>query len=390
MRDQALRLALVVLCFGILLVPTVNTLVPFLPQDPVHGVEESAQRPPVSGRGLFDESFQKGFVAWYEQHYGARAWATRIDNSIPFHLFGELPPDKTVRVGRDGVLFLDHQVNYYNRTDQPDAAAFARKLKEAQTLLLARNKALVAMLMPTKAVIWPDAIPPAWVLPLGHPRPVSQRISEPFVREIRAAGAMFVDGRQVVRERGLAPDMIYTRVGRHLSTPATCGILDEAAKLARAHLRDVELPPLDCRYELKTGLDPMAEELDLYRVSNVWRRPFPDPIPVGVTVAESVARERRPNLLVTGTSFGWKVVYEAERNKAFRRVYYHYYGATLVTRGEPDAVTSMKLASDAWRDVIESSDMIVMPIAEEYLMEDGADFLDAVVRTYGTPLTRTP
>jgi hypothetical protein len=376
----ALRLALMAVCLGMLALPAVNMVTPIFEQRPLFGVLEDSPCPKPSLSSLADEKLQSGFTKCFEQRYGARPWMTRLDNSLAFYLFGEVPPDKLVRVGKNDVLYMHDHVNFYNRNDKPDGAAMAAKVKRAQELLLAQGKVFVLMIMPTKMVLWPEAIPDEWKRPNAAPEVPESGITEPYIAGLQASGAFFVDGRKTVAK--LPREAVYAKTGRHLAGPAACLIYAEALAIARPLVHDAVVPEIECNYHMAKDVSVEEEDFDLFRLLNIWTPAPTNAVPVMEPMTERVPRERRADAVVVGTSFGWKIVHEGERTHSLRHIYYYYYDSSLIDR---DANTDKKVKprSKEWQDLIASSTLFFYPAPEEYLLGDGESFFDAVIAVYG-------
>jgi hypothetical protein len=374
------RVVFIAMCLGILTAPLLNMIYPFIIETPLTGVVAAAPRPALELSAVGSEAFQASFTKYFEQRYGFRALATRIDNSLSYWVFGEAPPDKMVRVGTNGVLYLDGQINYYNHREEPDAAPVAAKFKRAQDLLRARGKVLVVMLLPTKTNVWPEDIPAAWRG--GGPELDAQkkRVSDGYIDALAKAGALFVDGRKSVAS--LPREAVYAKTGRHLCAPASCLILSDALDLARP-LLEATVPRIDCSYSMDSDLSLDAEEFDLFKLLNVWTARPTDPVPVMRQATELVPRDRRPRAMVLGSSFGWKFVSEAERTHVVGHLYLHYYLSTLVDLdGGPHRVVALR--SKEWQDLVSSTALFLAPVPEEYLVHDGEAFLDAIIDLLGT------
>jgi hypothetical protein len=378
-RLTALRVLFVALCLAVVTAPALNMVVPFFAQAPLVGAVAKLSRPAATLSSLFDESYQRALTAYFEREYGARPLATRLDNSLDYWVFGEASPGSRVRVGGRDTLYLDEQLNYLNRRDAPDPGAVAAKIARAQRLLQAQGKALIVMLEPTKTTVWPDDVPAGWRIEGATAEGARARIADPYVAALRNADVAFVDGRSAVAR--LPRDAVYTRTGRHVSPPASCEILAAALELARPLVRGAELPPADCRYQMRAG-GVLDEDFDLFLLLNVWAPHPTNAVPIMEPAPDLVPRERRPDAMVIGSSFGWNIVYQAERIHAFRHLYFHYYSITLEDRDGGPA-RPLPLRSQEWKDVVASTTLFLYPIPEEFLIQDAEPFVDAVIATYG-------
>jgi hypothetical protein len=380
---KPLHLLFVSLCCALLVAPAIATVRPFVTQAPLTGVVAEAKRPPLTLASAMDETYQRGFVGWFEQSYGVRPTATRIDESIAYWLFGEAPPDKTVVVGSKGVLYIDEQIRIFNHHGEGarSAAVFASTLARAQRVMQQRGQVLLYIIVPTKGTVWPDDVPAAWQLPLPTPRPYVTKLSEPLVAELTKAGARFVDGRRTLgalaREQ---PEAVYAKTARHASSPAMCLLLEEAFASARPLLSAWTIPPLDCSFAMRTDAPLASPDYDLYRLLNVWPARPATPIAVSGPAADRVPRARRPNMFVVGSSFGWPIIVEAERNHAVARMQFHYYMETLFEWGGDHA--PVKTGSQAWRDAVAASPLIVMPVPEEFLSRDVNELFQPLIDAF--------
>lgn len=179
----------VVLC----LLPSAQMLWPLVEEKVLTGALEETPRPTLTLSGLGSEAYQRGFTAYYEQHYGFRASLTRLDNSILYYAFDESRPDKQIRVGRGDILYISEQIDFWNDRREQDLGRPARRIKAAQDALHRNGVELVFVINPTKPLVWPTELPPAWNDPtLPSPRP-SEILRARFPLELARAGVTFVD-----------------------------------------------------------------------------------------------------------------------------------------------------------------------------------------------------
>jgi hypothetical protein len=379
MSKRALSLFVLGACFAIAVAPILQMVLPIVREPPLAGVLTEAVRPAIGLGAIGNEKFQKDFVKWFDQHYGFRPTATRVDNSINFHVFQETRPEQAVKVGREGALFLNEQIWFHNRTDDPSVGIekFSRNLKAVQELLAARGKYLVVMILPSKSSVYPERVPRGWSLPLPAPRPADERVYRAFVRSLDRAGATYIDGRALAEQEFPGPlrDRVYSATGRHLNAPASCRILDEAIKLARPHLPDVTIPPLDCTSWMAPADSVEGEEFDLFRLANVWASPPTMDVPRMKLVDEIAPFDRRPGLMVVGSSFAWRPVFEAERTKTFGRIHLFYYNKTVVDRDGRPFYPVPPPHSEAWRALVDPKILYLLPCPEEFLPDHNGDFL---------------
>lgn len=381
---RILELSFVAIIFALLVVPAINMVRPFLSQEPLYGVVANEQRPPLRLADVGSEEFQRRFSRWFDKNYGIRPTAARIDNSINYHVFHETRAEQPVKVGPSQMLFLNEQLWFHNRHDDPRAGIerFARAARKAQDLLAARGKSLVVMVIPSKTTVYRESVPSEWTLPLPTPRPCDEQVYGAFVRQLVREGVTFVDGRALV-DREFPPekrDRVYSRTGRHLNAVPACRLVQDALDLARPQVQGATIPPIDCSYTMGPATDfVQGEETDLHRLLNIWT-PRPNvPIAYMTLPPERIPVSERADLLVVGSSFAWRTVFEAERNKAFGRIHLFYYNKTVVDRdGRPFyPVPSPK--SEEWRRLVFEKKVFLLPTPEEFLPDHNGDFLQELI-----------
>ena len=373
------KLAMLGSCLLVLIAPVITMVHPFVHEEPLGGVVPPEQREPLSLHGVWTEHWQAKLRGWFEQSYGFKPSLVRLDNSIGYYALHETRPDKTVRIGEGDWLFLAGQVDFDNQTTdaRESVIVHARKIRAAQDALAARGKVLVFMILPSKTSLFPEKMPTRWVAPLGSPRPWQTMSYEPFVAELERTGALFVDGPRLLAPLlHDKPDVLYSQWGRHLNPPASCLVLEAALALARPRLPDKTIPPLDCSYDMKP-VRPWSEELDLFRLLNVWAPTPAVDIPTMRAVPDTVPLASRADVLVVGSSFGGRTIREIDRNHTFGTTHFFYYNASVEVLGQP-LYPLPKPGSAEWRALALSKDLILLPVPQEFIPSDGA-FLDSVI-----------
>lgn len=379
---RVFQIVFVAVFFAMIVLPAANMAWPLFIQTPLNGVTESVKRPAISMADVRSERFQRDFTKWFDQNYGARPTASRLDNSLDVYVFRETRTDQPLKVGRNGVLFINDHINHYNRPENNVAGieAFARKTRRAQDLLAEQGKFLIVVLIPSKVRFYPEAIPPEQVMRRPSPRPADKTVSDVAAAFARH-GATMIDGLDVL-ERSVPPlerAAVYSLNGRHMNAPATCQLLEAAFAVARPRLQGVTIPHLDCNYVLSPGTALFVEELDLFRLLNVWGAMPTEPLPRMPPVAETVAESLRVDTLIAGSSFAWKEIEEAERNHTLGRTHLFFYNKTVVPRdGEPPHPVPPR-QDEAWKKLVFGKKLFLLPTIEEYVPADNSEFLDDLI-----------
>ncbi len=351
---------------------------------PLDGVEVSASRPALTLATVRDESYQQKLTAWFEQHWGLRGYAVRTDNTLVLAAFGETRGGTPAWPARDGVLMMAEDVDYVNRVGPPEAViAAAKKTARLQTKLRARGIALVPVIIPAKTSIFRDAVPDRWRR-RGAFGASDENAYGAFRRTLEAEGARFVDGRALLLGLHLPPSRIFAPTGRHWRPSAACRVLQEAVDVARADLPELGTAQIDC----KTWIDPnpsrAAEELDLFRLLNVWR-PKPSDADVEVFVGEHGTPGLQLPTLFVGSSFVWTFGRVSHDLEVLRPSLFYYYNAQVVDLATMAPGPKVMPHTAKWREETFSKRLVVMGILETYLPADGESFIQEVEEEVDRP-----
>jgi hypothetical protein len=365
------KLAYVASTLAIAAAGTLNGALHVVPDARLFGVEVGAERPAFAWRAWRDDTFQSGFIKWYEQRWGLRGYAVRSDNALVMGLFGQPRSAESVVGGERGILFSREDVELVNRSDPPDAPrAIAQKLARVQARLRARGTVLVPVVIPAKTSLHRDAVPAAWRR-RGVFGASDKNIYGAFVETLRAEGASFVDARAMLETRAA----VFPRTGRHWTVSAGCLTLEAVFDKARAEMPELGAGHLDCA--TTTLHDPSIDEepFDLFRLLNTWS-PKPADVVVERLSAPHAGRELRVPTLFVGSSFLWQFVHVARALDVAKPSLFYYYDKSVL---DTDTLTFTKRVepfTEAWRADTFSKRLFVLGILETFIPEDGRVFLE--------------
>lgn len=343
----------------------------------LEGVRAPVPRPALTFRDLRHERFQTKADAWFQRYLGLVGASIRIDNAILFHVFAETKMGATVRVGDDGVLFIDDDINYFNKagvavTGAPFVDELAARIATLQRSLAARGRAMVPVIVPSKTSIYRDAVPAQWTATLGTPRPTDVETYQGLVRAFAAHGVAYVDGRALVERRiaaGTPRRDLWRPEGRHWTRYAACLTVAEVTRVY-GELSGKPQPPLECRLKMVApGKDP--EDLDLLRLLNAL---FVQPTQPRVATVEPhppapASAEPLPKALMIATSFGWTLTRELQESHRWSSIFMNYYNSTLHEVGGKRQA-AVQPGDPLWREASFDRDLYVLDLFEGYLMGD--------------------
>jgi hypothetical protein len=363
------------------------------------GVTMAAPVPPLTLDAVTSERYQHGVTAWFERNLGYKSPTVHIDNSILFHVFGETKPGASVKIGNDGVLFVEDDLYYaakYAEGLLPTAAqidAFAARLAALQARLGADHRALVPVIIPSKVAVHPGAVPDAYHRDVGTPRPVDVLVYAELRRALDRHAVAYVDARALLTAPDLDPLLVWGRQARHWTHYAACLTMHEVAAVYRARTGR-PLGDYPCVLGPPRPFDPFHPDYDLYRLLNVWGLAWaPEPPPDVEMPEPAPTAAEQPSVMIAGTSFVWQLVRDATRAGVFHAIYADYYHKTIfIWPTSPRVVTRWLLPANgiplerggaAWTDAAADRDLYVLDLFEGYLLlgSYATEFLDDLERT---------
>lgn len=337
---------------------------------PIYGERGHVAKPELSLKSVSDDKFQRAADAWFQRYLGLTGTWIGADNALLYYLFGETKHGSTVRRGDDDVLFLDEDLDFYNRhgaavTTPAYVDELAGRLAELQRQMAKHGKALVPIYIPSKTTIYRDKIPAAWSADLGQPRPSDVSMYNALRLAFAAHGVRYVDARQLLLDRPEDRFAIWGPQARHWSLYAACLAVSEAATLY-AELTGKPRPAQRCELALQPA-DPRADsDFDLLRLVNaLFIRPthpqiatarYPDPPPGAA----------KPRVLMMGTSFCWQIAGAFHQSKVWGDLYFNFYHShlyRLIDMYEEPISPKQPL----WRAATLGADLIVIDLFESYL-----------------------
>ena len=377
------------LFLGALLLPLLQSLRPFLPAPIIAGVEEAAPRPPLRWSTWWSGAFQEAFERWFAQGFGLRSYLVRTDNQLNLTLFGTVRTGGTpILRGRENWLFEKSYVDKYNSAERLGPRALGHTIADLQRLndlLAARGIALVTVIAPSKAEIYPDYLRPEQVVP-GRER--RQSIYDQLAPALARSGLDLVDGHRLFREaRTSRPALLFPRGGTHWN--------HYGAALAAERILEALDRRRPGRFVTTEVRDSRVDEsiwttdADLAWLLNVWYwRPF-----VGPQTHPVLARReegRRPaRLLFVGDSFSLPLMNLMTQERLMDPGDgLFYFQRRLHYPGQISSPLDRK-AFDAERE-LRGLDAVVLVTNEYWLPQIGFGFAAAVIASLEKAAAESP
>jgi SGNH hydrolase-like domain, acetyltransferase AlgX len=344
---------------------------------PIYGERGHVARPKLSLASVVDDKFQPAAEAWFQRYLGLTGTWIGADNALLYYFFGETKHGSTVRMGDDNVLFIDEDIDFYNKhgvavTTPAYVNRLAERLAALQRAMARHGKALVPVIIPSKTTIYRDKISTAWTAELGQPRPTDVATYNALRLALAANGVRYVDGRQMLLDRPEERYVIWGPQARHWSMYAACLVVSEAATLY-AQLTGKLRPAQQCELVMKQA-DPRTDsDFDLLRLANaLFIRPTYRDIPT-IRYPQPLPDAEKPRVLMVGTSFCWQIGGGFHQSGVWGELYFNFYQSHLYRLAdmyeEPIAVDQ-----PLWRAATLGADIIVLDLFESYLM--GGTYVD--------------
>ncbi|HSK02031.1 MAG TPA: hypothetical protein VK932_12355 [Kofleriaceae bacterium] len=344
---------------------------------PLYGSLPPTPRPALELDAILAEKYQHELTGWFESNLGLKGTSIALDNAILHHVFRETRFGSTVHLGKDGVLFPADDISFFNKhgrqiADPAYIDRLAAQMATLQRRLSARGRALVPVLIPSKTSIWRDQIPDRWKQDLPEPRHADELTR--LVREALARHRVkYVDAVELLQRAAVSRNDLFGPDARHWTIYGACLAMREAATLY-AELTGKPRPPHEC--ELARQGPRRHDDHDMMRLLNTmwvyrgYKRqalvhhapPPPDWGP-------------KPSMLVTATSFGWTMMFDAEDSGLYGPIHLNYYNKTFAA--QDGARTEVQAGSPSWRAIVMETDYHVLDLFESYLAAP-----DAYVETF--------
>ena len=293
---------------------------------PLAGVEEKTVQPSLSISSWFDGSFQKQFDSWFSENVGLRTQMVRSENELNYAVFGDISSKSPSRllVGKDNYIFeRDYVLNAVRPAIIPkqDLKAIASRVIALSQELTKRNIALVVLISPNKANLYPDKLPEKF----ANLSPDAGRNRRIFREQLESAGIAVLEGNSFLEElRKRIGIPVFPKSGTHWSYAASCYVADEIIRLLELQ-STAKYRRLGCE---KTEIEnkPRAHDKDLAELMNLWNKArFYEPLPYPQAYATVTENTERPPVVFVGSSFMWPILYYFDKHKTFETREFLYY-----------------------------------------------------------------
>ncbi len=347
--------------------------------------KSSADLPSPDLRSWFDGTYAKATDVWVREHIGLHDFFVRLMRTIRFGLTGQVvapPPAKTdVIVGEEPFLFENlYVIDAIRRPgfSEPKMRTYLQSIAAGRDYLRSRNKALVFVLAPNKALLRPDALPRAY-----RGKAADEHTDHPlFLRLLREAGVPCVDAMQLSREVRKTPeyDIFEAPLSAHWSYYAAWRVWLETIPAINGQnlLPPIPVPETDhCAFRGPIGMDrELRPQLNILGTGGAKELTAAYPVPSGLPFSPP----DKLTGLVVGDSYGFGLADAIMRAPIFSRLFYWYYCRTLYDFASPVFNPERSPVFGAWKKNL--VDGFQPPKIENRHIVDEADAVIVVMTTF--------
>lgn len=379
----------VVCLFGVLiLLPASQTLIRWLPEAPLAGVERAPREPSFHYRAWWDGTLQERFEPWFNSKVGLRGWMVRTFNQIHYSAFRKFCGTGTKVVqGRDGMLYEKVYVDAFlapRKRTRKELRDVCQGVRALQDRLAERGVAFLLVIAPSKAEILPEFLPP-WVDAGGRAAKRSAR--EDMVPLLREYGIHHLDTHAMFRQwkaEGAPP--LFTHGGTHWNHYAAARVTGEILEALR-ELTTRPMPVLEVKGAI-TNDRVWGTDNDLGELLNFWTsRRFAGP--QTHPVIHSVPSDPLPDILFVGDSFVLTLTRILDEAKLCRRRdTLYYFNRRLGYPGHVEEPLDRGRLNMV--DELAGRDAVVIEINEYWLPRIGFGFVKAALKAFAGEPVRSP
>jgi hypothetical protein len=277
---------------------------------PLNGVYIKQERLKLSLKGILDGSFQSQFEKWFNECLPLRSTMTYIYNQILYTIFDST--DTYIQIGKENYLIEPTYPQAYLMEFNDDTSDLLKNkvnlLVSLQKELEIHNKEFLVIITPSKASIYPDKLPSAYMpyvsrkmngeyLPNGY---------EVFINYAKESGLNYFDRHEMFEKLRKRNIDVFVKGGAHWTGQAAVPYFNELSSVISQMLKiPIGIVQIDNENKL-LGI-PFNEDDDLVNLLNLYK---PDYNFISNHITTSIVDSGYyPSIFLIGGSFNWKLLY---------------------------------------------------------------------------------
>ncbi len=375
--------------FLIISFPSIQMRWKIFNEQSIKGSEEKQAKEEFKISTLLNGSFQNYLTEHVSNNIGFRAELIKTDNQINLSLFNQISSsyESKIILGKNNYLYEKLYLKAYNRLTPSTQAGLrwsAESLIQLEGHLKKLGKALLVVIAPSKAEIYPEYIPKKHVLK-NKKRQASKK--ERLLNLLKGSKVEIIDTEKLFIEhakKNSAP--LFAKSSAHWNAYGACivgqKILKKAAVLLERKIRSFTCEPLTWLNE------PLVAERDLSDLTNIW---FPERFYEKTLYPKDKTINRYdaslPNVLIVGDSYSWALLNYFDRHKVYKKRDMFYYNSRNF-KYPSKKTTKINSLESKWVDNLLEKDIIIIEIVSSRIEDIGFGFLQQANRRLSKVLKR--
>lgn len=321
---------------------------------------------------LLSAGYQTALARNFDAHFIGREMFIRVLDEIYLRALHTIPIGQIVGP-RLSLIEPAYTEEYCLRRGKDDALRpLVDDLRRLQDFCAARHTPFALVITPSKAAIYPETLPTRW-LERYNPAP---RYYDLFLPLLWEKGIHYVDGHRLTAGMKPAAQVpLFPLGGIHWSQPAALATGNALLELLAA--QGFQARPIR-DYRTTFSNTPMDQDKDLANLINVvftWHYPVAT---VTVPPVPLAPHTYRPNMVVVGGSFTWKMLELLDDSRQFSELdLYFYYRSSQRCRtdGEWHEIGKPTPFINFATDVF-AADALVLEVNEQVLYQPAPHLVD--------------
>ncbi len=378
--SKYIKIIFLIAFFGLISLPFVQTLWPFLPETSLNGVVFEDKAFNFSWSNWFTGDFQKYFDGWLSDHLGLRAYFVKTDNQLNFSLFQEISQktNAPIVVGRNNQLYEKGYIDDYQSPEimaDGEIEDKVKNIKELQNLVESLGKKFIVLISPSKAVIYPEYLPPGVVKYQGD-KLTNYNIYRDLLDKYQVP---YFDSHVYLSSlKQSSPHVLFAKGGIHWNYLGAC--LVSAQLFYNLDKSDPNWPQISCA-DIEILQQARKEDRDLADLINIWQEEiFDEPLPYPrPRIINSPAY--RPRLLIVGGSFIWNILRVVKEAKIIGNSSFYYYFSKN-SQYPSNTFLPLDKGSLNIKEIIKDHDVVILESNETGLKDIGFGFIEMAISQF--------
>lgn len=361
---------------GLLFLPMIQQLHPFIALKPIGGAFVLAERPELGVSKWFDGQFQTDHQNYFEDNVGFRSIFIRLYNQVYFALFNQAKANGVV-VGKENYLYEENYIKAYLGRDFIGREAIAEKvakLEKVSDTLHTKNIDIMVVLAPGKGSFYPEFIPDKY-----SPGTVSVSNYDVYQAELSEKRIHTLDLNLWFRSlKSKSAYPLFPKTGIHWSKYGEALALDTLAEYI-ATMRGVALPSIEVTH-VETPDTVRGTDDDIEKAMNLLFN-IPDLKMAYPALRFGAAGEgiTKPKVMTVADSYYWGLFGSGHTSWLFEGEQFWYYNQEIYAGSLP---APLKVEDVALIEEIEKKEVIILLFTDANLSQFAYGFIDQLHEAY--------